>query len=112
MKFHSAVHSFHIPVLGTGYTVDTPIKVAQYGIDSVISLADDTLIEKMRELYSEKFDLPFQAISDAIDDFRAKRITAYLDMIDEIVTRKLEEIKNSIQDRKSTRLNSSHANIS
>jgi hypothetical protein len=96
MKFHSAVHSFHIPVLGTGYTVDTPIKVAHYGIDSVISLADDTLIEKMRELYSEKFDLPFQAISDAIDDFRAKRITAYLDMIDEIVTKKLEEIKSSI----------------
>ncbi len=96
MKFNSAVHSFHIPVLGTGFTVDTPIKVAQYGIDSVISLADDTLIEKMRELYSEKFGLPFQAISDAIDDFRAKRITAYLDMIDEIVTRKLEEIKNSI----------------
>lgn len=96
MNFQSRVHSFHIPVLGTGYTVDTPIKVAQYGIDSVISLADDTLIEKMRELYSEKFGLPFQAISDAIDDFRAKRITAYLDMIDKIVKDKLEEIKNSI----------------
>ncbi len=96
MNFHSTAHSFHIPVLGTGFTVDAPIKVAQYGIDSVISLADDSLIEKMRELYSEKFGLPFQAISEAIDDFRAKRITAYLDLIDKIVKEKLEEIKNSI----------------
>jgi hypothetical protein len=97
MDFQNKVHSFHIPVLGTGFTVDTPAKVAMYGIDSVISLADDTLIEKMREIYSTKFDIPFQAISDAIDDFRAKRITAYLNVIDEVVTRKLDELKNSFQ---------------
>ena len=97
MDFQNKVHSFHIPVLGTGFTVDTPAKVAHLGIDSVISLADDTLIEKMREIYSTKFDLPFQAISDAIDDFRAKRITAYLNVIDQVVTHKLEELKNSLQ---------------
>ncbi|MDP4292603.1 MAG: hypothetical protein Q8908_16100 [Bacteroidota bacterium] len=91
------MHSFHIPVLGTGFTVDTPAKVAVYGIDSVISLADDVLIEKMREIYSQKFDIPFQAISDAIDDFRAKRITAYLNVIDKVVRQKFEELKNSLQ---------------
>lgn len=96
MDFQNKVHSFHIPVLGTGFTVDTPVKVAHYGIDSVISLADDSLIEKMREIYSKKMDLPFQAITDTIDDFRAKRITAYLNVVDKVVKHKLEELKNSL----------------
>ncbi len=68
-------HNFHIPVLGLGYTLDSPIKVAPYGISSVVSLVDDVLMEQLREFYSEKFDLPFQAISDKVEDFRAKRIT-------------------------------------
>ena len=89
-------HTFHIPVMGLGYTIDSPVKVAQYGIPSVISLADDILMEKMREFYSLKLDLPFQAISEKIDDFRAKRITAYLNLIDKIVKEKFEELKNSI----------------
>ncbi len=88
-------HSFHIPVLGIGYTLDTPVKVAPYGISSVISLVDDTLIEQMREFYSQKFDLPFQAITEKVEDFRAKRITSYLNMVDEIVTAKFEDLKKS-----------------
>ena len=31
-------HTFHIPVLGLGYSVDTPLKVARYGISSVVSI--------------------------------------------------------------------------
>ena len=27
---------FHIPVMGIGYTIDTPLKVAPYGISSVL----------------------------------------------------------------------------
>ena len=73
-------HSFHIPVLGIGYSIDTPVKVAHLGISSVISLLDDMLMEKLREFYSKKFNLPFQSISEKIDDFRAKRITAYLNL--------------------------------
>jgi len=88
-------HSFHIPVLGIGYTLDTPVKVAPYGISSVISLVDDTLIEQMREFYSQKFDLPFQAITEKVEDFRAKRITSYLNMVDEIVTSKFDDLKKS-----------------
>ena len=95
----SYAHSFHIPVMGIGFTVDTPAKVAHYGISSVISLVDDILVEKMREFYCKKFDLPFQAISDKIDDFRAKRITAYLNLIDEIVKNKFGELKNSINQK-------------
>ncbi len=89
-------HTFHIPVMGIGYTIDTPMKVAQYGISSVISLVDDILIERMREFYSIKLGLPFQGISDKIDDFRAKRITAYLNLMDSIVKEKFEEVKNSL----------------
>jgi len=91
-------HSFHIPVMGTGYTIDTPVKVAHLGISSVISIVDDILIEKMREFYCQKFDIPFKEISTKIDDFRAKRITAYLDLIDEIVKNKFNDFKTSISD--------------
>jgi hypothetical protein len=88
-------HSFHIPVLGVGYSIDTPIQVAPYGISSVISLVDDTTIEKMREFYCNKFEIPFNKISKEVDDFRAKRITSYLNIVDEIVKRKFAELKSS-----------------
>ena len=88
-------HTFHIPVMGTGFTIDSPIKVAKYGISSVVSLVDDILVEKMREYYSKKLDLPFKAISEKIEDFRAKRITAYLNLMDKIVKDKFEELKES-----------------
>jgi hypothetical protein len=90
-------HTFHIPVMGIGYTIDTPLKVAQYGISSVISLVDDILIERMREFYSLKLGLPFLEINDKIDDFRAKRITAYLNLMDAMVKQKFEEVKDSLQ---------------
>ena len=88
-------HSFHIPVMGVGYTIDTPVKVAQFGIDSVISLLDDKLLEKMRELYCEKFEIPYQQITEKFDDFRAKRITSYLNLINELAEKKFEEVKSS-----------------
>ncbi len=69
------LHTFHIPVMGLAYTIDSPIRVAQYGISSVISIMDDELIEKMNAFYSKKFDLPYQEISQKISDYRAKRIT-------------------------------------
>ncbi len=88
-------HTFHIPVLGLGYTLDTPINVAPYGISSVISLVDDKLMEQLREFYCKKFDLPFKAISEKVDDFRAERITSYLNMVDEIVTTKVADLKKA-----------------
>ncbi len=94
-------HSFHIPVMGLGYTIDTPVKVAHLGISSVISLVDDILMEKMREFYSVKFDFPFKEISTKVEDFRAKRITAYLNMVDELVQRKYDELVQGIQQKES-----------
>nr|WP_319399768.1 hypothetical protein [uncultured Carboxylicivirga sp.] len=94
-------HTFHIPVLGLGYTLDTPIKVAPLGISSVISLVDDVLMEKLREFYSNQFDLPFQSISDKVEDFRAKRITSYLNMVDDIVSKKVGDLKKSASEKSS-----------
>ncbi len=92
-------HSFHIPVMGIGFTIDTPLKVAQYGMDSVISLVDDILLEKLRKMYSEKFEIPYQEISDKVDDFRAKRITSYLNMINGIASEKFEALKNVTEEK-------------
>jgi hypothetical protein len=96
---HTKAHSFHIPVMGIGFTIDSPLKVAQYGIDSVISLVDDILIEKLRKMYSEKFEMPYQEITNKVDDFRAKRITAYLDLMNTAVDKKYEELKKSALDK-------------
>lgn len=96
MSFHNNPHTFHIPVMGLGYSIDSPIKVAHYGISSVISLVDDISMEKMREFYCKKFNLPFQPIPPKTEDHRAKRITAYLNTVQEIVKHKFENVKNSI----------------
>lgn len=80
--------------MGIAYTIDTPLKVAQYGIDSVISLVDDILLEKLRKMYCEKFEIPYNEITEKIEDFRAKRITSYLDLINDLAKRKFEELKN------------------
>ena len=94
------LHTFHIPVMGLAYTIDSPIRVAQYGISSVISIMDDELIEKMNAFYSKKFDLPYQEISQKISDYRAKRITSYLDTVDKIVTEKFENFKTELSESK------------
>ncbi|MBT3174348.1 MAG: hypothetical protein HN336_05830 [Lentimicrobiaceae bacterium] len=88
-------HTFHIPVMGIGFTIDTPLKVSHLGIDSVISLVDDILMEKLRKMYSEKLELPFQEISNKVEDFRAKRITSYLNLINDLAEKKFNEIKTA-----------------
>ena len=94
-------HSFHIPVMGLAYTIDSPIRVAQYGISSVISIIDDDLLEKMNAFYSEKFSLPYQEISKKVEDHRAKRITAYLNLVDTIVKEKFGRFKEELSESKS-----------
>lgn len=99
MVSRQSIHNFHIPVMGLGFTIDTPVKVAHLGISSVISIVDDILIEKMREFYCKKIEQPYQAITERMDDFRAKRITSYLDLVDDIVNAKFLELKKSIQEK-------------
>lgn len=95
-------HTFHIPVMGLAFTIDSPIRVAQYGIDSVVSIMDDDLIEKMNAFYSEKFKQPYQEITQKVEDFRAKRITNYLNLLDQVVTKKFESYKTELLEKRNS----------
>ena len=78
-------HNFHIPVMGIGFTIDTPIKVAHLGIDSVVSLVDDELIEKIRKKVCKTFNTEYTEITNKVNDFRALRITSYLNLMQIII---------------------------
>ena len=86
-------HTFHIPVLGLAYSIDSPIKVAPLAISSTISIVDDIAIERIRTYYHQKYNFPFTPISNKEDDARAKRITAYLNLVQILVDLEFEEIK-------------------
>lgn len=88
-------HTFHIPVMGLGYTIDTPLKVARFGISSVISIIEDELIEQMRQFYCLNSGKEYIPITCTEDDYRAKRITAYLNLVDALVHDQLLEIRSS-----------------
>ncbi len=89
------IHSFHIPVLGLAYSVDTPVKVAPLGISSVASIVDDILLERMREHYAEQEGFHFEPVSDKTPGFRSKRVTAYLDMMQRLIDERFEQIRSS-----------------
>ncbi|MCR9013877.1 hypothetical protein [Aquiflexum gelatinilyticum] len=93
-RSQAATHSFHIPVMGLGFTADTPIKVAKYGISSVVSIMDDHMLEDLRRIYSRKLQIPYLPISDKTDDSRANRIKAYLNLIHDAVSKQIEELKS------------------
>lgn len=88
-------HTFHIPVMGTGFMIDAPLRVAKYGISSVLSLVDDVLIEQMRRFHSEKAGEPYEVIASWDEDARARRITAYLNLLHRLITRQVEELQAS-----------------
>lgn len=87
-------HRFHIPVMGIGFTLDTPVKVAKYGIDSVISIVDDIIIEQMREYYYSTLGRIYQPITKKDNDYRAGRITDYLNLVNSMVKDKFQKLKN------------------
>ncbi len=93
-------HTFHIPVMGIGFTLDTPLKVSKYGINSVISLVDDRLMEKLRKVHCDRHDLPYNEITESTEDFRAKRITSYLNLIYNLAEKKFEELKNATAEKR------------
>lgn len=90
------LHTFHIPVMGLAYTIDTPIKVAHLGISSVVSIIDDELTERMRAFYSKQFLLPYKEITKKCADYRANRITEYLNLLQNIVSDKLQQFKDEL----------------
>ncbi len=88
-------HKFHIPVMGLAYTIDSPLKVAQYGISSVISIVEDRLIEMMRSHYYPAINKEYQPISTKEADYRTKRITDYLNLVNTIVQAQVEKIRHA-----------------
>jgi len=87
-------HIFHIPVMGTGHSADTAIKVAPFGIASVVSFVDDLLLERLRSYYCGVYNMPYTEIPRKEYDGRANRITAYLETVKKIVAIRFEQIKN------------------
>ncbi len=90
---HSTHHRFHIPVMGTGFTIDTALKVARFGISSVVSLVDDVLIERVRKHYCRENGRAYEAIPQSHPDARAARITAYLDLVQDLVDAQIEALR-------------------
>lgn len=86
-------HDFHIPVLGLGYTLDSPLKIARYGISSVVSIMDDQLLEDMRETLCRNGNIPYERITEKAHDYRAKRIRQYLDFINNEIEQQVTSIQ-------------------
>lgn len=86
-------HSFHIPVLGISFSIDTPLKVARFGISSVVSIIDDELIEDLRAHHCSQNNIEYIPISEKEEDSRAKRITSYLNVLKQIVEKQVKELK-------------------
>jgi len=86
--------------MGIGFTVDSALKVARYGINSVMSLGGQRLHEKLRKFHSEQHGIAYEEITEKVDDYRAKRTTAYLNLLNDLVSKTFEEYKNSPQQYK------------
>lgn len=87
------MHTFHIPVMGTGFTVDSALSVAKFGISSAISLVDDLMIEQLRKYHAERVGEPYEEITNQDEDPRAHRITLYLNLINLLVQRQVKVLK-------------------
>jgi hypothetical protein len=82
--------------MGLAFTIDSPIKVAQYGISSAISIMEDRLIETMRSHYYSFINEPFFPITTREENYREKRITDYLNLVNKIVSEQVDKIKQSV----------------
>ena len=89
------VHKFHIPVMGTGFTVDTPIRIAKFGISTVISITDDMLIEHMRKFHAEGAGETYEEIPHKSEDSRVHRIRKYLNLVNRIVKKDMDSLRKS-----------------
>lgn len=94
LRYFMSPHHFHIPVMGLAFTLDTPIKVARYGINSVVSIIEDHLIEKIRLYYARLYQIKTNPIETHEHDARARRITAYLNMTHDIVQQQVDRLKS------------------
>ena len=95
MTYDLSPHRFHIPVMGIAFTIDTPIKVASYGINSALSIIEDNLIEMMRKYYYQENSEIYVPIEKHEENYRVRRITDYLNLVNRQVQAKFEKLKES-----------------
>ena len=88
-------HRFHIPVMGIAFTIDSPFKVAHFGITSALSIIEDNLIETMRKYYYQQNEEQYIPISTREKYFRSRRITDYLNLMNRNVHQKIGKLKES-----------------
>ncbi|MDO5656651.1 MAG: hypothetical protein Q4G27_10995 [Flavobacteriaceae bacterium] len=100
MTLQSNVHSFHIPVMGLAFTIDSPVRVAHLGIDSVISIMDDDLIAKIGKYYADKFNFSFEKFNPKDPESRAGIITSYLNLVNKIVHHNFEKFKGDLLEKR------------
>jgi hypothetical protein len=81
--------------MGLAFTIDSPVKVARFGINSVVSIIEDHLVEMMRSHYYPFINEPYVPITIHEEDYRAKRITDYLNLLHRIVKNQVAELKNA-----------------
>ncbi len=81
--------------MGIGFTIDTPIRLAPLGIDSSISLVNDDLIEAARRHHCRQRLLPYRPISRSEPGARARRITEYLNLVDQLVRSDTARLRES-----------------
>src|SRR5690606_32287339 len=62
---------------------------------SVVSIVEDNLIEMMRRQYYPNINQEYFPISSKVPDYRAKRITDYLNLLQKIVQKQLDKLKSS-----------------
>ena len=87
-------HSFTTPVMGIAFTIDSPLKLARYGISSTVSLVDDLFLEQMRKHHSARCGDDYVPIAKNAPNGRALRVTAYLDFLDRQVALQMKEIRS------------------
>ncbi len=95
MTYDLTPHRFHIPVMGIAFTIDTPIKVASYGITSALSIIEDNLVEMMRKHYYQENNETYVPIEKHEENYRVRRITDYLNLVNRNVQTKFEKLKES-----------------
>lgn len=91
----SNLHRFHIPVMGLAFTIDSPLKVARFGISSVVSIVEDKLVEMMRRHYYTVNQLNYTPITAQEPDARARRITDYLNLLNRLVKKQVVQLRQS-----------------
>lgn len=87
------LHNFHVPVMGTGFTADTPLQIARFGISSVVSLVDDELLHAVHRHHAKRMGREVESIDGATPGDRERRIRAYLDFLDAEVGAQVEHLK-------------------